>query len=192
MMRKLLESLDSIEGKLNEATSLSMDGNIHVTRYGAGSGKVAYQLTGSQEQGYMQKLTASDLRELAQTIIELDKTGVFDEMVSEAGGETHKHGFDLTEISAEAWEKLCWEIGCQDAENTGRTWEWKGDGVTIYTKNNPITGEYAGGGREPQKDYASYIGIEGTDAGMVDIAASYIRDAASYVKDESPGARDFI
>ena len=72
-------------------------------------------------------------------------------------------------------------------------WEWKGNGILIVTGNNPITGEYAGGTikRKNEKDYASYIGIEGKPE-LVQQAAELVHKWAAYIKAESPGKRNYI
>ena len=44
---------------------------------------------------------------------------------------------------------------------------------------------------EPEKDYASYIGIEGNPE-MVEKAVDLIKKYASYIKNESPGSRQYI
>lgn len=104
-----------------------------------------------------------------------------------------QHGFDLTDIPANRWKRLLRMIGAdEEPVNKSHAWVWKGNGVTIYTANNPITGEYgARGNRSPEVGYAGYIGIEGNEDKVEDVA-DYIRDMADYIKGESPGTRDFI
>ena len=61
----------------------------------------------------------------------------------------------------------------------------------IETKNNPITGEYGNPKqREPEKDYAGYIGITGQPE-QVKIAVKLIKMFGTS-QDESPKRREFI
>ena len=112
------------------------------------------------------------------------------EILSEA---TAKHGFDLTGITASNWKKVLAAVGVRPAAaQSGITWKWTGPGIQIFTGNDPITGKYSqSGGREDEKDYASYIGIEG-DPAKVKMAAGLIKKLAKTIKGESPGEREFI
>jgi hypothetical protein len=108
-----------------------------------------------------------------------------------------KWGFDLTDIKASDWRKICAELNLTnyrgDQLDSGHEngWVWMNDdGLRIITKNDPITGNYYGGGRESEKDYASYIGIEGPDA-LVKKAVSLIKKYGDS-KGESPNKREFI
>ena len=116
-----------------------------------------------------------------------------DEKVEARPRGDHLHGFDLTDIDASDWKLVLSGVGIRDHEGKiGRDgWQWKGPGILIVTGNNPITGEYALGQREPEENYASYIGIEG-EPEKVKIAADMIRELAKNIKDESPGERQFI
>ena len=43
----------------------------------------------------------------------------------------------------------------------GRNYFWRNKDIIIITANNPITGQYnTKGRRSPEKNYASYVGIE--------------------------------
>ena len=76
-------------------------------------------------------------------------------------------------------------------------WEWKCNGIMIVTGNNPITGEYHSRNkdgkpmRKSEKNYASYIGVEGKPE-LVAKAVELIKAQAAYIKKESPGRRDYI
>lgn len=104
-----------------------------------------------------------------------------------------KWGFDLTSMRASDFAKVLQSVGCSTrGVDTGRGWMWKGSGILVMTANNPITGEYSPAGRRQiEKDYLSYVGIEG-NPDKVKIVADGIRSLASYTKDESPEARDYI
>lgn len=107
-----------------------------------------------------------------------------------------KAGFDLTEISALHWQKLIADHGLI-FENAKDGWVWYKyvdlDGTRNYiiTANNPITGEYHGGGRENEPDYASYIGVEGSNDFVVAVF-EYIKEHAEYYKDADFGKRNYI
>ena len=111
--------------------------------------------------------------------------------------EAKKHGFDLTEFKPNGFQKVLKGLGIQvkpGQEGRSSGWEWKGNGILIVTGNNPITGEYASSGpikRKNEKNYASYIGVEGKPE-LVQQAVELIKAHASYIKKESPGRRDYI
>lgn len=107
------------------------------------------------------------------------------------------HGFDLTDFRSGGFQKVLKGMDIKPKGKLGKSkwgapqWEWKGDDILIVTANNPITGEYAiKNGRENEKNYASYIGIEG-DADKVIQAVDLIKKYGSY-KGESKGDRKFI
>lgn len=115
-----------------------------------------------------------------------------------------KWGFDLTTFKPQGFEKVLRELEIPEAnvkedigtllDNTQyrRGFTWAGDGIEITTSNNPITGEYSNPKmRSPQKDYASYIGIEG-DRAKVLKAVKSIKINANDIKDESKEIRSFI
>lgn len=115
-----------------------------------------------------------------------------------------KWGFDLTKFKPQGFEKVLTELEIPQAsvkedigtllDNTQyrRGFTWVGDGIEITTSNNPITGEYSNPRmRSAEKDYASYIGIEG-DRAKVLKAVKAIKMNKNYIKAESPEERDFI
>ncbi len=107
-----------------------------------------------------------------------------------------KHGFDLTDFKPGGFQKVLKALKIRpkaQLDRNGSGWEWKGNGILIVTGNNPITGEYAGGAikRKLEKNYASYIGIEGKRE-LVLKAAELINKYASYIKREEPGKRGYI
>lgn len=96
-------------------------------------------------------------------------------------------GFDLTDIKGSVFAQILKSVGINpdDGKEEDRAWEWKGSGILIVTGNNPITGE-----RKGEKDYASYIGIEGTEDKVKKVADA-IREKGDW-KDESPNEREYI
>lgn len=109
--------------------------------------------------------------------------------------EATKHGFDLTDFRSGGWAKVLRGIGASTTPKKLNTaypaFSWvgrkaTGGKVVITTGNNPVAG-----GPRGDKDYASYIGIEG-DAQAVKNAVQLIKQNADEIKDESPGRRDFI
>ena len=115
--------------------------------------------------------------------------------------EAKKHGFDLTDFKRNGFKQLLKALKIRPKAELGRNelgWEWKGNGILIVTGNNPITGEYASSasGKSPikrknEKDYASYMGIEGKPE-LVQQAVELVHKWASYIKNESPGRRSYI
>ena len=110
--------------------------------------------------------------------------------------EAKKHGFDLTDFKRNGFKQLLKALKikpkAEHSDKSGGSWEWKGNGILIVTANNPITGEYAvEGRRKDEKDYASYMGVEGKPD-LVQQAVELIHKWASYIKDESPGRRSYI
>ena len=110
--------------------------------------------------------------------------------------EASKHGFDLTDFKRNGFKQLLKALKikpkAEHSDKSGGSWEWKGNGILIVTANNPITGEYAvEGRRKNEKDYASYMGVEGKPD-LVQQAVELIHKWASYIKDESPGKRGYI
>ena len=107
-----------------------------------------------------------------------------------------KWGFDLTDFKPNGFQKVLKALKIKpkaQLDRNGSGWEWKGNGILIVTGNNPITGEYAGGAvkRKNEKDYASYMGIEGKPE-LVQQAVELVHKWASYIKNESPGTRSYI
>ena len=109
-------------------------------------------------------------------------------------GGNRQYGFDLTDIKAKHWINILKSVGLNPnsgkASNDG--WKWSNDKITIVTANNPITGEYyAPNRRAPEKDYASYIGLEGDEETVLSVA-KMIKKYADGIKDENPRNRDYI
>lgn len=111
-------------------------------------------------------------------------------------------GFDLTDISAKNWKKLVKMIGAKEKPKKGSGtktkygfselgWIWQGKDVVLVSANDPITGERYNGGREAEKDYASYIGISGNPA-MVKKVYDFIKKNADNVKGYNKTEREFI
>ena len=128
------------------------------------------------------------------------------EMLKAIGGghlltEAKKYGFDLTDFKNKGFQKVLKGVGIRQKkgeEGKSSGWEWKGNGILIVTGNDPITGEYfsSSTGKSPikrkaEKNYASYIGVEGKPD-LVAKAVELIKQEASYIKKESPGKRDYI
>ncbi len=113
-------------------------------------------------------------------------------------------GFDLTDFEPDGFQKVLKELGMPqefvrtwhepdefNTERQGRGFVWEGEGIMIETKNNPITGQYGNPKqREPEKDYAGYIGITG-QPDQVKMAVKLIKKFGD-AKDESPRSRNFI
>lgn len=115
-------------------------------------------------------------------------------------------GFDLTDFKPNTFEKVLKELGIPQEftrtyheadpelklERQGRGFVWEGEGILIETKNNPISGEYGTEGRrEPEMNYAGYIGITGQPE-QVKKAVQLIKKNTTYRKGESPNEREFI
>ena len=82
--------------------------------------------------------------------------------------EAKKHGFDLTDFKSGGFQKLLKLLQIKPKGKLTKSrhgagqWEWKGKNILIVTGNNPKTGEYAEPNRrKDEKNYASYMGIEG-------------------------------
>jgi len=111
---------------------------------------------------------------------------------------SNKWGFDLTDIRGSDFASILRAFGMNPDRpmDTNKGWVWKGSGIMVVTANNPITGQpykvrRTSGGYDTEKDYASYIGIEGDTAKVAKIA-ELIRGKAISIKGESPGDREFI
>lgn len=111
----------------------------------------------------------------------------------------NKWGFDLTDIKGSVFARILQSAGINPntPDDTDRGWIWKGSGVIVVTANNPITGEAYKRRRETgmtgdaEKDYASYIGIEG-DPEKVAAIAHAIKKYATAIKGETKGSRSYI
>ena len=104
-----------------------------------------------------------------------------------------EYGFDLTDFKYNKFPVVLKNLGIKPkAKHMGsKGFYWQGSGILIVTGNNPITGEFAEKGRrENEKNYASYIGIEG-DQDAVETAVELIKQYGRS-KGESKGRRGFI
>ena len=109
-------------------------------------------------------------------------------------------GFDLTDFkSVETFNRLLNRFnlkGGKKVKSSGNDseiyeFQWKNPSLLLVTTNNPITGEHSlYPNREIEKGYASYIGIEGEEKQVKELA-DYIRKNAS-IKNESKYSRDYI
>ena len=113
-----------------------------------------------------------------------------------------QHGFDLTDFKPRGFEKFLTALGIPKiakGSSTGASWSdgrsffWRNKDIIIITGNNPITGQYRDKGRrDPEKNYASYVGIETKDPKDMDRVVKLFKQNTSYRKGESRGRRDFI
>jgi|TARA_A100001388_G_C28533327_1_gene386631 hypothetical protein len=106
-----------------------------------------------------------------------------------------RHGFDLTDFKPGGYKKVLKALGIPMRSKIGnpdKGFQWKGRGILIVTGNDPITGKFRNPDRrDPERNYASYIGIEG-DADKVKRAVELIKKHTSYRKGESKGTRGYI
>tara|TARA_Y100000296_G_C4966092_1_gene153490 strand:- start:55 stop:510 length:456 start_codon:yes stop_codon:yes gene_type:complete len=128
------------------------------------------------------------------TLADVQRKKLEEDLLTEAS----KHGFDLTDFKNGGFQKVLKLLKIKPKAKLTKSkhgadqWEWKGNGILIVTGNDPITGKYATPGRrKDEKNYASYMGIEGK-SDMVETAVELIRQYASYIKNESPGRRGYI
>lgn len=113
-----------------------------------------------------------------------------------------QHGFDLTEFKPRGFEKFLTALGIPKiakGSSTGASWSngknyyWRNKDIIIITANNPITGQYyAPDRRSPEKNYASYVGIETRNPEDMDNVVKLFKKFTSYRKGESKGRRDFV
>jgi hypothetical protein len=113
-----------------------------------------------------------------------------------------QHGFDLSDFKAGGFQRVLKALSIPmiaKGSASGKSWSdgdifyWKGRDVVIVTGNNPITGVFRNkANRAPEKNYASYIGIETKDPKKMPEIVKLIKKNLSYYKDESKGRRDFI
>jgi len=113
-----------------------------------------------------------------------------------------QHGFDLTDFKPGGFKKFLKALGIPmvaKGSSTGASWSdgknfyWRNKDIIIITANNPITGQYyAPDRRDPEKNYASYVGIETKDPKDMDRVVKLFKQNTSYRKGESKGRRDFI
>ena len=113
-----------------------------------------------------------------------------------------QHGFDLTDFKPGGFKKFLKALNIPaiaKGSSTGASWSdgrnyfWRNKDVIIITANNPITGQYnMKGRRKPEKNYASYVGIETKDPKDMDKVVRLFKQNTSYRKGESKGRRDFV
>ena len=113
-----------------------------------------------------------------------------------------QHGFDLTDFKPGGFKKFLKALNIpavSKGSSTGSGWSdgknyyWRNKDIIIITANNPITGQYyAKGRRSPEKNYASYVGIETKNPEDMDKVVKLFKQNTSYRKGESKGRRDFV
>ena len=113
-----------------------------------------------------------------------------------------QHGFDLTDFKPGGFKKFLKALNIpaiSKGSSTGASWSdgrnyfWRNKDIIIITANNPITGQYyAKGRRKPEKNYASYVGIETKNPKQMDNVVKLFKQNTSYRKGESKGRRDFV
>ena len=112
-----------------------------------------------------------------------------------------QHGFDLTDFKPRGFEKVLTTLGIPKiakGSSTGGSWSdgksffWRNKDIVIITGNNPITGKYRNKNRAPEKNYASYIGIETKNPKDMKRVVNLIKQNTSYRKGESRGTRGYI
>ena len=111
-----------------------------------------------------------------------------------------QHGFDLSDFKPGGFKKLLKTLGItkiakgshQGGSDTSNGFFFRNKDIVIITGNNPITGKYRNKNRAPEKNYASYIGIETKTREDMDKVVKLIKQHTSYRKGESRGRRDFI
>ena len=113
-----------------------------------------------------------------------------------------QHGFDLTDFKPGGFKRFLKSLGIPmvaKGSSSGVSWSdgksfyWRNKDIIISTNNNPITGQdYEPSRRTPEKNYASYVGIETKNPEDMDKVVKLFKQNTSYRKGESKGRRDFI
>ena len=113
-----------------------------------------------------------------------------------------QHGFDLTDFKPGGFKRFLKSLGIPmvaKGSSSGVSWSdgksfyWRNKDIIIITNNNPITGQYyEPSRRSPEKNYASYVGIETKNPEDMDKVVKLFKQNTSYRKGESKGRRDFI
>ena len=111
-----------------------------------------------------------------------------------------QHGFDLSDFKPGGFKKLLKTLGIptiakgshQGGSDTSNGFFFRNKDIVIITGNNPITGKYRNKNRAPEKNYASYIGIETKTREDMDKVVKLIKQHTSYRKGESRGTRGYI
>jgi len=116
-----------------------------------------------------------------------------------------KWGFDLTGFdSAERFKALLNRNNLKSYKRKLHTYDvgdyhsewyhyiWESPKIRLVTGNNPITGVYTiPKGRNPQKGFASFIGIQGNKEAVKKLVKD-IKKTTLDIKDESPNRRGYI
>ena len=111
-----------------------------------------------------------------------------------------QHGFDLTDFKPGGFKKFLKALNIPmvakgshtGGSDTSNGFYFRNKDIIIITGNNPITGQYRNKNRAPEKNYASYVGIETKDPKTMDKVVKLFKQNTSYRKGESRGRRDFI
>ena len=113
-----------------------------------------------------------------------------------------QHGFDLSDFKPGGFKRFLKALGIPAIAKgsfTGVSWSdgkpyyWRNKDIVIITANNPITGQYhAPDRRKPEKNYASYVGMETRDQETMNKVVKLFKQNTSYRKGESKGRRDFV
>ena len=112
-----------------------------------------------------------------------------------------QHGFDVTDFKPGGFKKFLKALSIPmiaKGSSTGVSWSqgnnfyWRNKDIIIITANNPITGVYGAGGRAPEKNYASYVGIETKNPDDMERVVKLFKQHTSYRKGESVGRRAYI
>ena len=111
-----------------------------------------------------------------------------------------QHGFDLTDFKPGGFKKFLKALNIPmiakgshtGGSDTSNGFYFRNKNIIIITGNNPITGQYRNKNRAPEKNYASYVGIETKDQKTMDRVVKLFKQNTSYRKGESRGKRDFI
>ena len=111
-----------------------------------------------------------------------------------------QHGFDLTDFKPGGFKKFLKALNIPTiakgshtgGSDTSNGFYFRNKDIIIITVNNPITGQYRNKNRAPEKNYASYVGIETKDPKTMDKVVKLFKQNTSYRKGESRGRRDFI
>ena len=113
-----------------------------------------------------------------------------------------QHGFDLSDFKPGGFKKFLKALNIPAIAkgsasgvswSAGKSFYWRNKNIIIITNNNPITGQYyEPKRRSPEKNYASYVGIETKDPKQMDKVVKLFKQNTSYRKGESKGRRDFV
>ena len=111
-----------------------------------------------------------------------------------------QHGFDLTDFKPGGFKKFLKALNIPTiakgshtgGSDTSNGFYFRNKDIIIITGNNPITGQYRNKNRAPEKNYASYVGIEARTQELMDKVVKLFKQNTSYRKGESKGRRDFI